>query len=95
MTGVSEFLWYALWFVALAAFAILWLATANILFNAFRVLFKSHERGVASIKKSVEAAKQKTAEGGKLAPQRIRTVSGLVFVVCFVIILCINVGRSA
>jgi hypothetical protein len=94
MTGLREFIWYAAWLVALVAFALLWITTAATLFKAFRHLIKSKEITLSSFGESVQADKKKTGQGSKFTSLRIRTVSGLIIIISFIVILFLNLGYA-
>ncbi len=99
MNSLITILWYTAWCIAIPAFLIAWLATVGIVFRGFKSVATSNDGMLNALKRF---SKQETINGqpqngtgSKLSAVQVRNRGMAVFILCFIVILLININGLA
>jgi len=96
MDSLITVLWYTAWCVAIPAFLVSWLATVGIVFRGFKSIGSSNDGILKALKRINKEEKinehPQNCTGEQLSAIQVRNRGMGVFVLCFIIILLININ---
>lgn len=99
MDELIAVIWYLAWLIAIPAFIVAWLATANTIFSVFKSLGGANSgklNALKNINKKESGNDQFQSDTeAKVSATKIRKVGISIFLLCFIIISLININGMA